>query len=79
MHDACVGTALGCTAARSGVLYADSVDLGAALAVVKKPQLMTHNTFVHRPEGQCGCFCGFRGPVRAQTKEQAAQWPRSRC
>ena len=28
MHGACMSTTLGCTAARRGVLHADSVDLG---------------------------------------------------
>ena len=51
----------------------------SALPAVKKPQLMTCNIFVHWPGGQHGCFCGFRGPAYAKTKEKAAQWPLSWC
>ena len=30
--------------------------------------------FTHRPEGQCSCFCAFRGPSCVSTKDKAVGW-----
>ena len=46
MHGTCVGTSCGCAAGHCCMLHAASVDLGAALPVVKKTQLMTQHLLV---------------------------------